>query len=163
MFRSKKAKAANLFETGTKAVGTITSVQDTGMTVNDNPRVKMTFRVEPLDGAAPFEAEKTSTVPRVAIPQAGQRYPIWFDPESREFAYATVDGGDEGRRQIVALFGEAFGADGSGVGRAAPVDAAPAPGADPLERIAKLDELRRSGALTDEEFAAQKQKLLADL
>jgi len=39
--------------------------------------------------------------------------------------------------------------------------AAPAaPELDPIERIAKLDELRRSGALTEEEFAAQKARVL---
>lgn len=35
-----------------------------------------------------------------------------------------------------------------------------APPADPLDRIQKLSDLHESGALTDEEFAAQKAKLL---
>ena len=65
MFRSKKAKAENLMATGARGVGTITDVRDTGMTVNDNPRVKMTFQIEPLDGTAAFEANKTKTVSRV--------------------------------------------------------------------------------------------------
>jgi hypothetical protein len=39
--------------------------------------------------------------------------------------------------------------------------AAPAPAGDRLERIAKLHELRTSGVLTEEEFQAQKAKLLA--
>jgi hypothetical protein len=34
---------------------------------------------------------------------------------------------------------------------------------DPLDRIAKLAQLRDSGALTDEEFEAQKAKLLAEM
>ena len=38
--------------------------------------------------------------------------------------------------------------------------AAPTPSEDPLDRLAKLAELHTAGALTDEEFAAQKQKIL---
>jgi hypothetical protein len=34
---------------------------------------------------------------------------------------------------------------------------------DPLDRLRKLDELHKSGALTDEEFTAQKKKLLEEL
>lgn len=45
----------------------------------------------------------------------------------------------------------------------APPSAAPAAAtaADPIEQLAKLGELHRQGVLTDEEFAAQKAKLLA--
>ncbi len=165
MFKSKKKRAENLMEIGQKAVGTITNVIDTGMTVNQNPRVKMVFRIEPLDGSAAFMAEKTKTVSRVQIPQAGGRYPVLYDPENTsEFLYIVSDGGAQARQQVVAMFGDAFGADGSGVGMAgvpAPAPAAPAaPELDPIERIAKLDELRRSGALTEEEFAAQKARVL---
>jgi hypothetical protein len=38
-----------------------------------------------------------------------------------------------------------------------------APAQDPLDRIAKLAELRDSGALTNEEFEALKVKLLAEM
>ena len=37
---------------------------------------------------------------------------------------------------------------------------APPPPADPVEQLRKLGELRDSGVLTEEEFAAQKAKLL---
>jgi hypothetical protein len=39
----------------------------------------------------------------------------------------------------------------------------PAEGGDPLERLKKLDALRQQGVLTDDEFTAQKKKLLAEL
>ncbi len=42
--------------------------------------------------------------------------------------------------------------------QAAPPAAAP----DPIERLKELGELHDSGVLTDEEFAAQKAKVLAD-
>jgi hypothetical protein len=45
--------------------------------------------------------------------------------------------------------------------QAAPAPAPPAPAApDPIEQLTKLAELHTQGILTDEEFAAQKAKLL---
>jgi hypothetical protein len=42
----------------------------------------------------------------------------------------------------------------------APVSAPPA---DPMDQLAKLGELKQQGVLTEEEFAAQKAKLLAQM
>jgi hypothetical protein len=43
----------------------------------------------------------------------------------------------------------------------APAPAAPAPaGADPIEQLKELGQLHQQGVLTDEEFAAQKAKIL---
>jgi hypothetical protein len=42
-----------------------------------------------------------------------------------------------------------------------PPSAAPAPAPDPIAQLKELAELRQQGVLTDEEFAAQKAKLLA--
>ena len=42
-----------------------------------------------------------------------------------------------------------------------PAPAAAAPAADPIEQLKELAELRQQGILTDEEFAAQKAKILA--
>ena len=160
LFKSKKKQAAELFETGAKGAGTVISVQDTGMTINDNPRVKMVFRVEPLDGSPPFDAEKTTTVSRVEIPRQGDRYPVWFDAAepTKTWAYATI-ADETGRTTMRQLFGdvaETF------VGMNAP--AAPAPvssgGQDVVEQIKQLADLHQQGILTDEEFAAQKAKLL---
>jgi hypothetical protein len=166
MFGNKKKKAENLMETGSKAVGTITDVVDTGMTINDNPRVKITFQIEPLDGSPAFAAEKKTTVSRVQIPQPGQRFPVWFDAaDPQTFAYATI-ADPSGRAQIAAMFGDAFGPNGEGVGQvavaAAPAAVAPAAG-DPLDQIKKLSELHAAGVLTDAEFDAQKAKLLSSM
>jgi len=43
----------------------------------------------------------------------------------------------------------------------APPAAPQAPAADPIEQLKQLGELHQQGVLTDEEFAAQKAKLLA--
>src|SRR3954447_21366126 len=162
LFSNKKKKAEELFETGSKGVGTVLQVQDTGTTINDNPRVKMVFRVQPLDGGQAFDAQKTKTVSRVEIPRQGDRYPIWYDPSdpANAWAYATV-ADDNGRATMRQLFGEASN---SFVGMGAPPPAA-APAAlpaeaDPMAQLERLAALHAQGALTDEEFAAQKAKLL---
>jgi hypothetical protein len=166
MFGNKRKKAENLVANGSRGVGTITDIQDTGMTVNDNPRVRLRFRVDPLDGSAGFDAEKTQTVSRVQIPQIGQRYPIFYDPaDPSSFAYATADD-EQGRASIVGMFGDAFGADGAGVGQAAaPAPAPPAgsPEGDKLDTLRKLGELREAGVLTDAEFEAKKAEILSSL
>jgi hypothetical protein len=162
--RGKKAKAENLIATGQRGVGIVTDVCDTGMTVNDNPRVKMTFRVEPLDGGAPFEARKTATVSRVAIPRAGERYPVWYDGADPEtWMYGTIVD-ENGRQQMRTLFGAAAETmTGMGNPAAASATTVPAPAAEPLERLEKLNELRAAGALSDAEFEAAKAQILASI
>jgi Short C-terminal domain len=156
MFKSKRKKAEELFTTGSKGAGTVVEVRDTGTTINDNPRVKMTFRVEPLDGSPAFDLKKTTTVSRVQIPRQGERYPVWYDPQDpSKWAYATI-ADDQGRATMRDLFGDVAE---SFVGMGAP--AAPAPqGQDTVEQLKQLADLHSQGVLTDDEFAAQKAKLL---
>jgi hypothetical protein len=159
--RGKKEKAKNLLETGSRAIGVLMDVRDTGVTINElNLRVKMRFRIEPLDGSASFEGEKTSTVSRAQIPRAGDRYPVWYDPSDQEsWMYAVIDD-DQGRQQIREMFGaKAETITGVGDPMAAAAPAAP----DPLDRLKKLDELRASGVLTDDEFQSKKAELLAEI
>ena len=166
LFKSKRKQAAELMATGSKGIGTVISVQDTGMTINDNPRVRMTFRVEPVDGSGAFDAEKTTTVSRVEIPRQGDRYPVWYDPQDpSKWMYSTI-ADESGRETLRQLFGEA--AEGF-VGMNAP--GAPAPGAGPgasatgqdaVEQLKTLADLHAQGILTDDELAAQKAKLLGN-
>jgi hypothetical protein len=76
MFGNKKKK---ILSEGVQARAVVINVQDTGMTINDNPRVKLTLQVQP-EGAVPFEATKKSTVSRVAIPRVGDEYVVRYDP-----------------------------------------------------------------------------------
>ncbi|MFL5871724.1 MAG: SHOCT domain-containing protein [Solirubrobacterales bacterium] len=161
LFKSKRKQAAELFESGQRGAGTVISVQDTGMTVNDNPRIKMAFRIEPLDGSPAFDAQKTKTVSRVEIPRQGDRYPVWYDaqdPSTWAFAMIADDTGRAAIRQQFGDVAETF------VGMNAPAaPAAPGPqsGAqDTVEQLKTLADLHQQGLLTDEEFAAQKAKLL---
>ena len=166
MFGNKKKKeeqAINLVHSGSVGVGTLTNVADTGITINElNIRVKLTFRIDPVGGSAPFEAHKTTTVNRVQIPQIGARYPVFYDPSDHEtFAYVDGVADESGRQLILSKFGDAFGPDAAGVGMVGVAPVAPAPAADdPLDKLRKLGELRDSGVLTPEEFEAQKAAVL---
>jgi hypothetical protein len=156
--KSKAEKAQELMTNGSKGAGTVLQVQDTGMTVNDNPRVKMQWRIEPIDGGAAFDVEKTTTVSRLDIPRQGDRYPVWYDPSDvSKWAYATI-ADDTGRATIRQQFGdvaETF------VGMGVPATpSVGGQGQDTVEVIKQLSDLHAQGALTDEEFAAQKAKLL---
>jgi|GEM_PF-6437567 len=89
MFGSKKKK---ILTEGKQAGAVVINVQDTGVTINDNPRVKLTLQVQP-EGETPFEATKKVTVSRVAIPRVGDNYIVRYDPSDTsniEFDMAAV-------------------------------------------------------------------------
>lgn len=153
----RRRRHARIVTDGVAGIGTVLDVGDTGVTINGNPRVALTVRIEPQNGDAPFEASKKLTVPRVDIPRRGQRFPVWFLPEDpNDFAYgvhATEDASPEVRR-LFALAAE---------GEPAAEQPAERPAAepDPLDRLAKLHQLHLTGALTKAEFETQKARLLA--
>lgn len=153
MGAKKQAMAAELMVTGVKAVGTIVEVTDTGMTINDNPRVTIRMRVAPLDGTGPVERSKTVTVSRVAVPRVGERYPAWFDRTDREKWMFATDMDESAPAEVKEMFARArAGAAGA---------AASQPEAGPVEELARLAELWKEGALTDAEFAEAKAKVLS--
>src|SRR5688500_18420174 len=155
--KSKKEKAADLMASGAKGVGTVVSVRDTGMTVNDNPRVEMVFRVEPLDGSPTMDLSKKTTVSRVEIPRQGDRYPVWYDAQDTStWAYATI-ADETGRDTVRQMFGDV--AD-TFVGMGTPAAPAGGGGQDVAAQLTQLADLKNQGLLTDEEFEAQKAKLL---
>ena len=119
----------------------------------------MTFRVEPLDGGPAFDTTKTTTVSRVQIPRQGDRYPVWYDPQdTSKWAYATI-ADESGRETMRQLFGEVSS---TFVGMSAPEAPTPPPAQaqDTVEQLKQLADLRSQGLLTDDEFEAQKAKLL---
>ena len=152
MLANKQALAEELMRSGTKAIGTIVEVKDTGSTINDNPRVDIRMRVAPLDNSPPVERHKRITASRVAIPRAGERYPVWFDredPEKWMFATAMDESAPADVRDMFARC------------RAADEDAADEAEDDSaVGELAKLTELWKDGALTDAEFADAKARLL---
>jgi len=154
---AKQAQAMELMRSGTRGIGTIVDVQDTGVSINNNPRIVIRMRIEPLDGSAAVERSKTVLVSRVAIPRAGERYPAFFDPaDPHKWMYATAMDG-QAPAEVRDLFARA--AAGSGGGHAS----APAAESDggAVAELARLSELWKAGALSDTEFAHAKARLLA--
>jgi hypothetical protein len=78
MFGGKKRRQ-RLEAAGVDANAVLVSVQDTGMTVNDNPRVKLTFQVASATGE--FQVEMKKTVSRVQVPRPGDTFVVRYDPE----------------------------------------------------------------------------------
>jgi hypothetical protein len=165
---AKQVMAAELMQSGVKGVGTIVGVTDTGITINNNPRITIRMRIDPLDGSAAVERLKTVTVSRVQIPQAGSRYPAWFDRNDPDkWMYGTDMDASAASAEVKDMFARAaappptpagarFGGDGA-------VAAAAGGDDSPVEELASLTELWKSGALTDTEFAAAKARLLAKI
>lgn len=123
---------AELLLTGIRANAEIVGVQDTGMTVNDDPRVLVRLRVKP-EGADPFEIERKVLVSRVAVPRRGEQVEVAYDPkEPTNFTFRMADLTD----------GSQAGAD------------------DPLEKLERLGALRDKGVLTQAEFESAKRQLL---
>jgi hypothetical protein len=76
-----RQRKARLEQAGVNAPAEIVSIRDTGASVNDNPRVALTVRVNPRDGSTPFELSAKRLVSRVAIPRVGDSVTVRYDPE----------------------------------------------------------------------------------
>ena len=77
--RRNAARAQNLMATGARGHGVVTNVGDTGVTINENPRIMLTARIQPEDGSPAFDAQQTVTVSRIAIPRVGDQLMVWYD------------------------------------------------------------------------------------
>jgi hypothetical protein len=107
LFKSKRTRAKELVESGSKGVGTVLRVQSTDAGSRREVQVTLTFRVEPLDGGPTFDLTKSGSVSRVEIPRQGDRYPVWYDPQNLdEFVFVTVTD-DKERALLRERFGDA--------------------------------------------------------
>ena len=150
----KRMRAARLLQHGAQGVGTALAVQDTGVLINNNPRLRMTFRIEPSDGVTPpFETTKTATVSRFELPRVGDRYPVWFDPNDHsKWMFATnvpdsIAAQQPGLRKIVELARQ---------GARQPVP----PPDSVVHDLNRLNELHLTGKISAEEFASRTADLL---
>ena len=163
--RRKLRKAERLVTDGKRGVATVTDVHDTGVTVNGNPRVKLTLRIEPEDGGPAFQRHKTIVASRIDIPRPGRTYPAWYYPDDPKATGLGTDLEPGAPPDIRTLFQ-----------KAARAQAAPPPAPVPevqgtithvparqdwVSELGRLNDLRLQGALTDEEFSRAKEKLLA--
>jgi hypothetical protein len=77
--RSGQLRAA-LRATGHRTTAVVTEVHDSGHTINNSPRIRVTMRFTDADGKERF-VRRWMTVSRLAIPDKGDRVPVWFDPK----------------------------------------------------------------------------------
>ncbi|MFN8434955.1 MAG: hypothetical protein U0V18_13085 [Anaerolineales bacterium] len=74
----------NVLQTGVSAPAVILSVQDTGVTMNENPQARIRLRVMPMNGEA-FEAEVTQIIGRfqVAMVVPNGSAMVKYDPNDK--------------------------------------------------------------------------------
>jgi hypothetical protein len=97
--RAKAGRMLELAKTGTRVRGTVTEVIDTGLEIQDLPRVRFTVRFTDADGVERWVTKK-SIFPVASVPREGDPAVVWFDP---------LNPGDE-KGIMVGLGPEAAGA-----------------------------------------------------
>lgn len=165
---NKQKHLRKIVKEGVKSLATVVAVRDTGVTINNNPRVEVTVRIEPMDGRESFEASKAITFPRVALPRPGMVYAAWYLPEDpNNFALGEPDGSSTHNADAATmdLLNKVKKANirGAAVGGFSGSMPPPAPGVDStdtVQALAKLHELHAAGALSDQEYQQAKDKLL---
>lgn len=126
----------------TAATLRIVSVKETGTFVNERPRLEFVFRVEPdaASAMAPYEVTKKATVPFTAMGSVGVG----------DGFRALVVGPDHPTSMTIDWDSPL------------PGDAQPA-GSDVSTRLEELDRLRRDATITEEEYQAQRLRILGSL
>jgi hypothetical protein len=78
--RNNQKRAQELMQSGTQGEATILSLQDTGMRINDNPRVTVLLEVN-VAMRPPYQVTKTMTLPmiRMSQVQVGAVVPVMVD------------------------------------------------------------------------------------
>lgn len=76
---SRQATRARLLATWERGTATVTSVRDTGLRINHDPRVEIVLRIEPDRGGGALERTTTTVVSRMKIPRTGDGMRVIFD------------------------------------------------------------------------------------
>ena len=152
LFRRRKSALANrLLAEGMQTTGVIKAVRDTGVTINNNPRIALELEVKTHNG--PMTLEKTVTVSRLAIPREGDAVQVWYDRnDPKTFAIGLPTGPSP-----AATVAAATGLPAASAG----VPAAPAGPTDLTATLERLAKLHADGVLTDVEFETAKTRALA--
>jgi hypothetical protein len=126
-------RADDLKRSGTQGEAHVLELTQTGAYINEQPRVKLKLHIE-APGVTPFDVTHTYTVPLIALGAfaTGDTLPVYLDREDP--SKFTIDwlGGAHGH----------------------------ADGADPKERLEKLEELKRDGLITKAEYNERRTKIL---
>jgi hypothetical protein len=100
-FSRISSNRARLLATGIPGQATILSVDDTGVTINDQPMVRFQLRVAAL-GRPPYDVDHRQIVPRLSVGMVmpGSTLPVRIDPTDPE--KLTLDWNGSG---VAAMFG----------------------------------------------------------
>jgi len=81
LMKQNQKKVQNLMATGIQGEATILQLEDTGMRINDDPRIAVTMEVR-LPGYPPYQVRKTMNVPmiRMSQVQVGLVVAVMADP-----------------------------------------------------------------------------------
>ena len=164
--RKRQAEEQQLFQTGERATAVIEGVEATGTMINNQPQVYLTLRVQPRNGAE-FIHQRRLVLPFGSVVQPGYLVDVAYDPANPENVALDTDPRyaatppalyirtrPPGQQQAAAAAPGLSG--GYSPGPSAPDDDPPTL----IEQLERLAKLRDSGALSPEEFEAQKKKLL---
>jgi len=72
-------RKAQLMATGLGGTAEVLSIADTGAMINYNPVVKLKLKVQPQYGPE-FETEIETAVSKIAVPRAGDKINIKYNP-----------------------------------------------------------------------------------
>jgi hypothetical protein len=78
----KRYRMRELAATGKPGTAVVLALSDTGVTINNDPRVKLRLQIH-IPNYPPYEAIKTVTIPRLYVPQVqtGSTINILADPD----------------------------------------------------------------------------------
>jgi hypothetical protein len=164
--RKRQAEEQQLFQTGERATAVIEGVEATGTMINNQPQVYLTLRVQPRHGSE-FIHQRRLVLPFGSVVQPGYLVDVAYDPANPERVALDTDPRyaatppalyirtrPPGEQQAPAAAPGLSG--GFAAGPSAPDDDPPTL----IEQLERLAKLRDSGALSQDEFEAQKKKLL---
>jgi hypothetical protein len=78
---AKQKRLRNIVETGKQGTAKVLRLEDTGVRINDNPRVNILLEMR-IEGFQPYQAWKKVTVPMINLSQVqvGETIAVWADP-----------------------------------------------------------------------------------
>lgn len=79
---AKRKRIAELVATGKQGTAVVLDLSDTGVTINDDPRVKLLLEIH-IPNYQPYQAKKTVTLPLIYMSQVqtGSTVQVLADPE----------------------------------------------------------------------------------
>jgi len=80
LMRNNQKHAQELMAVGAQGEATVMALQDTGMFINNNPRVSMLLEIR-VGNLAPYQVQKVATIPMIRLSQiqVGAVVPVMVD------------------------------------------------------------------------------------